>query len=67
MDVNSTTVRQTMSRFAVRSLIHGHTHRAAIHEFELDGKSARRIVLPDWYGSGGYVLWSEDGPATHTF
>jgi len=29
----------------VRTLIHGHTHRPAVHEFELDGRPARRIVL----------------------
>ncbi len=29
-------------------LIHGHTHRPAEHEFQLDGKIVKRIVLGDW-------------------
>jgi UDP-2,3-diacylglucosamine hydrolase len=28
-----------------RLMIHGHTHRPAIHDFTLDGHAARRIVL----------------------
>jgi UDP-2,3-diacylglucosamine hydrolase len=38
-----------MRAHGVRLLIHGHTHRPAIHDFELDGAPARRIVLGDWY------------------
>jgi len=29
-------------------MIHGHTHRPAIHELEANGKPARRVVLGDW-------------------
>jgi UDP-2,3-diacylglucosamine hydrolase len=63
MDVNEDTVRETMRRFGVRSLLHGHTHRPGIHRFELDGESAQRIVLNDWYGPGGYASWDETGAA----
>jgi UDP-2,3-diacylglucosamine hydrolase len=38
-----------MREAGVKQLIHGHTHRPAIHEFELDGEPAKRIVLGDWY------------------
>jgi UDP-2,3-diacylglucosamine hydrolase len=62
MDVNEQTVRDTMRRFGVRKLLHGHTHRPAIHRFEIDGEPARRIVLNDWYGPGGYVRWDANGP-----
>lgn len=62
MDVNETTVRDTMRRFEVATLLHGHTHRPAIHRFELDGRPARRIVLNDWYGPGGYLVWEAGGP-----
>lgn len=48
MDVNQDAVERTMRKHGVRTLIHGHTHRPAMHEFELDGQPARRIVLPDW-------------------
>lgn len=48
MDVNTRTVAECMREYGVRQLIHGHTHRPASHEFEIDGAAARRIVLPDW-------------------
>ena len=66
MDVNQDTVRETMRRFGVSMLLHGHTHRPAMHRFEIDGKDARRIVLDDWYGPGGYVSWDENGPKQRT-
>jgi UDP-2,3-diacylglucosamine hydrolase len=62
MDVNDETVRETMRRFDVRLMLHGHTHRPAVHRFDLDGEPAARIVLNDWYGPGGYVRWDADGP-----
>lgn len=49
MDVNQQTVKQAMREVGVQQLIHGHTHRPAIHEFVLDSKDAKRIVLGDWY------------------
>jgi len=64
MDVNPDAVVRAMRATGVRTLIHGHTHRPAIHDFELDGAPARRIVLGAWYeqgsvlecNGGGYVL-----------
>jgi len=49
MDVNQAAVEQVMQTHAVTELIHGHTHRPRLHEFELHGQAARRIVLGDWY------------------
>jgi len=48
MDVNQQTVVETMQRHACHTLIHGHTHRPAIHELVIDGHPAQRIVLADW-------------------
>jgi len=64
MDVNQTTVEQTMSRHKVQQLIHGHTHRPAVHEFSLAGQPARRIVLADWYHNGSLLRVDENGFAT---
>jgi UDP-2,3-diacylglucosamine hydrolase len=36
-------------------MIHGHTHRPAIHEWMLDGQPARRAVLGDWYDQGSVL------------
>jgi UDP-2,3-diacylglucosamine hydrolase len=41
-------------------MIHGHTHRPAIHDFTLDGKPARRIVLGDWYEQGSVLQVGRD-------
>ncbi len=55
MDVNQHTVEQAMRKARVTRLIHGHTHRPAIHDFSLDGKTARRIVLGDWYTQSSFL------------
>ncbi|MBS0583440.1 MAG: UDP-2,3-diacylglucosamine diphosphatase [Proteobacteria bacterium] len=49
MDVNQDAVAAAMRAHGVRKLIHGHTHRPATHHFDLDGHTAERIVLGDWY------------------
>ena len=61
MDVNPAAVEHTMRDYGVLRLIHGHTHRPAVHEFMLDGKPARRIVLPEWYEQGGILVCDQDG------
>lgn len=60
-DVNPQTVKETMRAHGVRQLIHGHTHRPAIHEFTLDGEPARRIVLGDWYDQGSVLVCNPQG------
>lgn len=55
MDVNADAVARTMRKAGVTRLIHGHTHRPAMHAFELDGKAAERIVLGDWYEQGSVL------------
>ena len=41
-----------LRQHSCRLMIHGHTHRPAIHDFTLDGRAARRIVLGDWFKQG---------------
>ena len=55
MDVNHSAVEQLMSVNDVELLIHGHTHRPDIHQFEANGKSLTRIVLGDWYEQGSVL------------
>ncbi len=66
MDVNQRTVEQTMRDFEVSLLLHGHTHRPAVHRFTLDGKPAARIVLGAWHDGAAIVRWSESGPSLDT-
>lgn len=61
MDVNQASVEQVMRQHGAQLLIHGHTHRPAIHDFMLDGNPARRIVLGDWYGQESVLLCSAAG------
>ena len=60
MDVNQKTVEETMRNAGVNVLIHGHTHRPGIHEFEIDGNEVKRIVLGDWYQDGNYLRINEN-------
>lgn len=57
MDVNDEAVRDLLDAHGVRRVIHGHTHRPAIHE--LDG-GRQRIVLGDWYDHGSVLRISSD-------
>ena len=45
------TVREWFQRYGVRQMIHGHTHRPAIHA----GGGNTRIVLGDWYEQGSVL------------
>jgi UDP-2,3-diacylglucosamine hydrolase len=63
MDVNPQAVLRAMRATGVRTLIHGHTHRPGVHEFELDGAGARRIVLGAWYEQGSCLEWCDGGYA----
>lgn len=48
MDVNPASVAQALRAAGCTTLIHGHTHRPAVHTLDLDGQTAHRHVLPDW-------------------
>lgn len=59
-DVTQCDVEKQMHNHQVSILIHGHTHRPATHEFSLDGASAKRIVLGDWYTQGSILEVTPD-------
>jgi len=48
-------------QYGVLNLIHGHTHHEAIHEFELNGRTAFRYVLSDWYRKDGVLVADNSG------
>ncbi|MBB1059716.1 UDP-2,3-diacylglucosamine diphosphatase [Marilutibacter spongiae] len=62
-DVAPATVADTLSRYGIGTLVHGHTHRPAVHALELDGARAERIVLGDWYEQGSVLRVADDGHA----
>ncbi len=66
MDVNQQAVETAMREAGVSQLIHGHTHRPAIHPFTLDGQAARRTVLGDWQqGEVSYLVVDPSGYHLH--
>lgn len=60
MDVNPQEVERVMREHQVTRLIHGHTHRPAVHRFVANDKNLTRIVLGDWYEQSS-VLRAEHG------
>jgi UDP-2,3-diacylglucosamine hydrolase len=67
MDVNADAVRAAFERHGVTELIHGHTHRPAVHEFDLGDLAARRTVLGDWYKTGSVLRVSPRGAELEQF
>jgi UDP-2,3-diacylglucosamine hydrolase len=62
MDVEPAAVIAAMSACRVHSLVHGHTHRPAVHALTLAGAAARRIVLGAWHDAGSCLVWDAEGP-----
>lgn len=65
MDVNAEAVIALLREHGVHQLIHGHTHRPADHQVDVDGSPGQRRVLADWRDenetAGGEVLVWADG------
>lgn len=57
-DVNADEVLRVMAEYGVSTLIHGHTHRPAIHDL---GEGRRRVVLGDWYHQGSVLRVDQQG------
>ena len=56
-DVAAHSVDEAFARFGIDTLIHGHTHRPAVHA--TGGNT--RIVLGDWYEQGSVLRVDADG------
>ena len=55
MDVNGAAVAAAFRAARVARIVHGHTHRPGVHQLEIDGQPAQRIVLGAWYEQGSYL------------
>jgi UDP-2,3-diacylglucosamine hydrolase len=62
MDVNADAVTRALRATGARRLVHGHTHRPAVHEFSVDGARAQRVVLAPWYEVASCVAIDANGP-----
>lgn len=61
-DVNQEAIESAFREADVSLMLHGHTHRPAVHDLTIDGQPAKRIVLGDWFEHGSVVRWDADGP-----
>jgi UDP-2,3-diacylglucosamine hydrolase len=64
MDVNAAAVDEILERTGADGLIHGHTHRPAIHRLA-DGRP--RVVTGDWGEAGWLVSLEGDGLSLERF
>ncbi|MDB5980105.1 MAG: lpxH [Pseudomonas sp.] len=61
VDVTPEEVPRIMAQYGVHTLIHGHTHRPAIHKLQVGDEPAKRIVLGDWDKQGWALQVDEQG------
>ena len=60
-DVAADEVIATFRRYGVDTMIHGHTHRPAVHEVQAGDAHCTRIVLGDWYEQGSVLRVDAEG------
>ncbi|WP_394247310.1 UDP-2,3-diacylglucosamine diphosphatase [Vibrio profundi] len=56
MDVTQHEVERVLQVSGVDLMIHGHTHRPAVHTFKSNQLQCTRIVLGDWYQQGSVLV-----------
>jgi UDP-2,3-diacylglucosamine hydrolase len=65
-DVSPASVEAALRAAGTSTLLHGHTHRPAIHALTVDGRACTRIVLGDWHSQGSVLRWDDHGPELAT-
>lgn len=58
MDVNADAVKKAFIDNDIALIIHGHTHRPAVHELTVNNKPVKRIVLGDWFDQGSLLAFN---------
>ncbi len=56
MDVNEQAVAATLRKYHAEAILHGHTHRPAVHRVELGERMATRYVLGDWHTEKAWCI-----------
>ncbi len=68
MDVTASEVTKAFDQHGVDFLIHGHTHRPAVHYVQsTDEKKLTRYVLGDWDSKGWYIKAQQNQISLHSF
>ncbi|MGK0499562.1 MAG: UDP-2,3-diacylglucosamine hydrolase [Oceanicoccus sp.] len=60
MDVNGQEVIKVLEAHHCATMIHGHTHRPAIHQLTLSSETGLRIVLGDWEQTAWQLIYAPD-------
>ena len=60
IDINQDETDKTFIEQKIDLIIHGHTHRPAIHKRTVNGKETTRIVLGDWHEAAEYLRVNDD-------
>ncbi len=61
MDADVDELLRLADAHAADVLIHGHTHRPALHVLDVGGRSVLRAVLGDWHRAPSWLRVDEDG------
>ena len=61
MDVTPEEVVRVLWECGATWMVHGHTHRPAVHKIETETGPSTRIVLGDWYEQGTVLVWDKQG------
>ena len=61
MDVTPSEVVSQLEKYHCQLMIHGHTHRPAVHDLQANQADATRIVLGDWYEQGAWLKVTPEG------
>lgn len=66
MDVSAQAVMAAFEQSGLDTMVHGHTHRPAVHTMEVGARTRTRFVLPDWHYEGadtrgGWLVIDQQG------
>jgi UDP-2,3-diacylglucosamine hydrolase len=57
MDVNQDAVNEALTSANCTTMIHGHTHKPDIHQWDFEDQNRIRYVLGDWGDKGWFIKW----------
>ena len=58
-DINNDTLLESVQEHQVTRVIHGHTHRPALHDHSVGDSKVERLVLGDWHSDHAIVAVSD--------
>ncbi|GLS91326.1 UDP-2,3-diacylglucosamine hydrolase [Psychromonas marina] len=65
MGVTQSEVERLLVKHNCTTLIHGHTHQVAKHQFDINGHSHQRIDVGDWYHKFSYLEVTKESVELH--